>query len=976
MSSVHMPRPPRPGRPRPPRGPRSQALSGPAPWLLGVLVLLAGLVLFSRFWTDWLWFKNLGVGQVFSTRLATGLVLFAVSALLMTATVAGNLMVAHRMRPRTRRNAGSPLVDRTLDLVDARHRATILSTAIAFGLLSGLSAFAHRDTFLAWRNATSFATQDPWFAKDVAFYAFDLPWWRFLLSQAYWILGVTTLLVAALHFMMGALQSFTVTQTPRGQVVTRNHTPMSGAAQSHLSILCGLLMLAYAVQNWLDRYNYSVTDNWLFTGVGYTDLHASVVAKNVLALIALLCAALFFLNAKLRRWSIPVASTVLMVVSSLILSGIYPAVVQRFDVQPKGPNRERAYIEANINATRQAYGISDVEIAEDHDVTTTVSAGQLKSDAAALPGIRLIDPALIGPTFEQLQQVRGYYSFPSVLDVDRYTIDKQATDAVVAAREISAEDIPDKSWTNLHTVYTHGFGMVAAYGNTRQPNGEPSWIARDIPTVGQLEEKQSRIYFGERTTNYAVVGAPEGTAPVELDTPGGGSKGVNETRNTYDGAGGVGIGNWLIRSMFALRFGDANILLSTDRVNEASRILYDRTPRERVMKVAPWLTIDSDIYPAVVDGRVVWLVDGYTTTSRYPNSQTVDLRGATTDSVTASRQRTQPVSYMRNSVKAVVDALDGDVTLYAWDEADPILQTWQKVYPGIVQPRAAVPDSLLEHMRYPADLFKVQREVLGRYHTTNPETWFQQSDLWEVPNDPVSGDGQKEAPNYLSIKWPGDSEPVFSQTSVMVPRGRENLGAYIAVNADASHEDYGRMRVLKLSDAQQVAGPGQTFNAMNTDENVAAKLRPYMMQGSAQAKWGNLLTIPLGGGLLYVSPVYTQQSTTTGGYMVLRFVVVRFGEHIGIGTTLQEALDSVFKGDAGASTGEDGTQTKPGTTPKPQPAPTTPAQKQAAAKQLLNQAATAFEAADAALKKGDLAGYQKQLGVARQKIQAADKLLG
>ena len=966
---------PRPNPARPARRRNQRGAQNPVPWIVAGLALLATMLLGSRLWTDWLWFKNLGVGQVFRTRLVTGIVLFVVFGGLMAAVVALNLVLAYRMRPRTRSAANSALLGRTRDLVDARQRVTITAISLGLGLLCGLAAFANRDTFLAWRNATAFGTADQWFNKDVAFYAFDLPWWRFLLSQGYWILGTATLLVAATHFMLGALQSFTVTQTARGQVVTRNHTPMAGPAQAHLSVLCGLLMLLYAVQNWLDRYNYSISDNWLFTGVGYTDLHARVVAKNVLALIALLCAVLFFANARLRRWSIPVASVVLMVVSSLILSGIYPAVVQRFDVQPKGPNRERQYIEANITATREAYGIADVEVAEDHDVTTTVSAGQLKSDAEALPGIRLIDPALIGPTFEQLQQVRGYYSFPPVLDVDRYTIDATPTDAVVAAREISAEDIPDKSWTNLHTVYTHGFGVVAAYGNTRQPNGEPAWIARDIPTVGKLGEEQSRIYFGERTTDYAIVGAPEGTAPVELDTPGGGSQGVNETRNTYDGTGGVGIGNPLVRAMFALRFGDANIILSTDRVNEASRILYDRTPRERVMKVAPWLTIDSDIYPAVVDGRIVWIVDGYTTTSRYPNSQTVDLRAATDDSVQASRQRTQPVSYMRNSVKAVVDALDGDVTLYAWDEQDPILKTWEKVYPGIVQPKDSIPAEMLQHMRYPADLFKVQRQVLGRYHTTNPETWFQQSDLWEVPNDPVSGGGQKEAPNYLSIKWPGDAEPVFSQTSVMVPRGRENLGAYIAVNADASHDEYGRMRVLKLSDAQQVAGPGQTFNAMNTDEDVAAKLRPYLMQGSAQAKWGNLLTIPLGGGLLYVSPVYTQQSTTSGGYMVLRFVVVRFGEHIGIGSTLQEALDSVFKGDAGASTGEQGTEPATTNPDRPSKQPTTAAEKRAAAQQLLAQAESAFTAADAALRKGDLATYQKQLELAKARVEAATRML-
>ncbi len=938
------------------------------------LVVLLGMVV-SRVWTDWLWFSELRQAQVFSTRLVAGIMLFIVFGGLMAAAVLGNLVLAARMRPRTRPVATSTLVNRTRDALGGRQRLSMAAAASLLGLMAGVAGWSSRDLFLAWRNASPFGTRDPWFDKDVGFYVFDYPWWRFVLQQGWWIVGVSTLLVAVMHVLTGAAQSFTVTTTTHGQtIVSRRPARLSSGAQAHLSVLAGLMLVLYAVSCYLDRYGYAMSNNWLFTGISYADLHARVVARNVIAVIALVCATLLFVNARVRRWVIPSMAIALMLVSSLLVQGIYPAVVQRFDVQPKGPAKEHDYIAANIDATRNAYGLTGVKVTEDYDVTTTATAGQLRADAEALPGIRLIDPSMVAPTFEQLQQVRGYYSFPSVLDVDRYTIDGQFTDAVIAAREIDRNDIPDKSWTNLHTVYTHGYGVVAAYGNRRQDNGEPSWIARDIPTTGALKETQSRIYYGERTDTFAVVGAPEGTAPVELDTPGGGSKGATETRNTYDGKGGVSIGNLAVRAMYAIRFGDVNLLLSTGRVNDSSKILYDRTPRDRVQKVAPWLTVDSQAYPAVVDGRVVWIVDGYTTSARYPNSNQVDLKASTTDSLATTRQASQRVNYIRNSVKAVVDAYDGTVTLYGWDESDPILKTWQKVYPNLVQPRSAIPASLLAHMRYPADLFKIQREVLGRYHTTNPDTWFQQSDLWEVPNDPISGHGAKEAPNYLTIKWPGDPAPVFSQTSVMVPKGRENLGAYIAVNADASSKDYGTLRVLKLSDRQQVAGPGQTYNAMNTDETVAGKLRPYMMQGSAQAHFGNLLTIPVGGGLLYVSPIYTQQSTTSGGYLVLRFVVVRFGEHIGIGSTLQEALDSVFKGDAGASTGEGGAApTKPGSTTPTAPSP--PVKGQAAAQTALTAAAKAFDAADAALKAGDLATYQKQLAVAKQQVLAAEAAL-
>lgn len=964
---------PRPGRPA---GRVAGARSHPGVYravlALGALVLLAVGV--SRLWTDLLWFRQLGFGEVFTTRLVTGLVLFAVLFAVMAGVLGGNLLLAQRLRPGNRRSS-SRMVDQAQRVLTAQRRLAVGLPALVAATMAGISGFLQRDTYLAWRHGTSFGTTDPWFGKDVSFYVFSYPWWRFLLGQALWVVGLSAFAVGVAHFLTGALRTFTVGTGPDGQPLLRRQDPaLRGPAQAHLSVLMGVLMLLLAVRSWLDRYGYSVDNNWLFTGIGWTDLHTRVEAKNVMVAIYLVVALVFFVNAWLRRGSVAITALVLALVSGMLLQGIYPAVVQRFTVQPKGPAKELAYIDANIRATRTAFGIDNVQVTDDQKVTTTVSAGQLTADAEALPGIRLIDPSLIAPTFEQLQQVRGYYAFPDVLDVDHYALGGKQTDAVVAVREIDSSQVPDASWTNLHTVYTHGHGLVAAYGNRRQDNGEPSWITRDIPITGQIKQTEPRIYFGQRANTYAVVGAPAGSAPVELDTPGGGSKGAAETRNTYDGSGGVAIGNPLVRAMYAIRFHDLNLLLSTSRVNSASRILYDRTPRERVRAVAPWLTTDSDTYPAVVGGRVVWVVDGYTTSALYPDSNQVDLKATTTDSQLGSRQQQQVVNYVRNSVKAVVDAYDGSVKLYAWDESDPVLQTWQKAYPGLVLPKASIPTELKAHLRYPADLFKLQRQVLGRYHTTNPETWFQQSDLWEVPNDPVAlpgqGSDQKEAPNYLSIKWPGDASPVFSLTSTMVPKGRENLGAYLAVNADATSKDYGRLRVLKLSDEQQVPGPGQTFNAMNTDETVASKLRPYLMQGSAQARFGNLLTIPVGGGLLYVSPVYTQQSTTSGGYLVLRFVVVRFGEHIGIGTTLQEALDNVFKGDAGASTGE-GAQSS-SSKPTSTPAPTG----KAAAQAYLTQASKAFAQADAALRKGDLTTYQKQLATARELLVKAQKALG
>ncbi|MCL2316046.1 MAG: UPF0182 family protein [Actinomycetia bacterium] len=975
-----------------------------------VAIVVIGLAVTSRVWTEVLWYRSVEASAVYVTRLGAGLGLFAVFGLIMGGAIAGNLVIARRMgaSPPPR-----PVADRPPMGALLTSRAVVIVPAAFIGLLTGLSASAEADTLLAWLKRTPFGVTDPYFGKDIGFFVFSLPWWQFVCAMLMATLVISGLAAAVMHLVDGSLRHAPIRlRMPVGDGAAAPDVevsnPFGRRAQAHLSVLVGLILVVLGVQSLLGRYAYSFTDNGLFTGIGYTEQHSRIVAKLVLAIIAFICAGVFFANAALRRWAIAVSAIVLMVVSSLVISVAYPLGVQRFVVRPDEPMVQAPYIKNAIAATRAAYGIQDADIA-DYSAQTQATAGQLKADAEALPGIRLMDPSVVAPTFEQLQQVRGYYSFPTDLDVDRYTIDGTMTDAIVAAREIDRTGMPDHSWNNLHTVFTHGYGLVAAYGNQRQPNGEPNWITGDIPPQGALPQTQARIYFGESTTDYAIVGAAPGATPVELDTPGGGTSST-ETRNTYDGTGGVPVGNWWHRLLFALKFQDLNMLLS-DRVNPYSKMLYDRLPAQRVSKVAPWLTIDGDPFPAIVDGRLTWIVDCFTTSDRYPESQRVDLSQATSDSTTkpAYSYGASTINYMRNSVKATVDALDGTVTLYAWDASDPILQTWDKVFPGLLQPKSAISADLLAHLRYPQDLFKVQRQILGRYHATDSNTWYQQSDLWQVPDDPRSS-GLKEPPYYLSIKWPTDAAPVFSLTSTYVPSSRNNLGGYLAVVADASAPDYGNLRVLRLSDAQQIPGPGQTYNAISTDQTVAAKLFPFTSNGAAKPVYGNLLTLPLGGGLIYVQPIYTQRvvsSGTAGSYPVLRFVAVRFGDQIAIGDTLQQALDTVFQGDAGATTGEQvtpGTTSPPGnattppttspttpSTPSPSQTPTTGPSETASptitappesagptqsAQEALNAASRAFAAASQALQNGDLAEYQRQIGIAQQQVAAAQSALG
>lgn len=955
----------RPARSQPPPSGRHGNV-GVWRWvLLGAFVLLFGFWLFSRMWTDWLWFRSLGMASVYTTQLGTAIVLFLVFGLLMTAIVGFNAWLALRLRPKVRSRSESLMVARSRELLERRTGIAIVLPAAFIGLLAGLAAAAQTSTYLAWSNRTPFGVSDPWTGMDASFFVFDYPWLRFLAGFLLAALVIATLMSLALHFVVGALSTMNprvITSSGAGRPLG---SPFSPSAQTHLSILFALILVVWAGQLLLDRYSYPISSGGMFTGVGYTDNNARTTAKLIMVVIALLCATLFMINAKVRRWSLAGLSIVVMLVTSLVISGIYPALLQQIVVRPSEQDREWEYIQANINATRQAFGLDGVEITEGYTAKTDVSAGQLKADAEALPAIRLMDPSMIGPTFEHLQQVRGYYSFPTVLDVDRYQIEGKQTDIVLAAREVDVNNIADQSWNNLHTVYTHGYGLVAAQGNQAQSNGEPVWAAGGIPPVGPMPKHEPRIYFGELATQYVVVGAPEGTEPVEFDQPTG-TQG-DASKNTYAGKGGVAIGNPITRLSYAMRFGDANLLLS-NRVNSESKILYDRQPIHRVTEVAPWLTWDQDTYPAVVNGRVVWIVDGYTTTANFPNSQRTDLRAATSDAVSDQMrlQQERPVNYMRNSVKGIVDALDGTVTLYAWDENEPILQTWMKVFPEVVQKKSSIPAELLQHLRYPQDLFKVQRHMLTRYHTTNPLTWVQSSDVWTVPEDPVKAGGKKEPPYYLSIKWPGDEGPIFSQTATFVPSGRQNLRAYMAVNADASSPDYGKIRILQMDDANQIAGPGQTMNAITTDPVVAERLRPFLNQGSATAMYGNLMTLPLGGGLLYVLPIYTERQVGSAGYPALQFVAVRFGEHVGIGETLQEALDSVFGGDSGAQTEEDPAKEPPTTTP--------PSGVDAQISKLLGEADASFAAADASLKAGDLAGYQKHIADARAKVAQALEL--
>jgi uncharacterized membrane protein (UPF0182 family) len=606
----------------------------------------------------------------------------------------------------------------------------------------------------------------------------------------------------------------------------------------------------------------------------------------------------------------------------------------------------------------------------DYAANVIPEPGALRNDARTTSSIRIMDPALVGDAFRQLEQYRQYYSFPNRLHVDRYAVDGETRDTIIAVRELNQAGLGEsQSWYNSSVVYTHGFGLVAAYGNKVDSDGKPLFFQSGIPTVGDLGDFEPRIYFGANSPTYSIVGAPAGADPLEFDFPAGEGE-SNETYTTFTGSGGPLVGNIFTRIAYSLKFQSEQILLS-DAINAESQILYNRSPAERIAEVAPYLTVDTEIYPAVVDGRIKWIVDGYTTTTQYPYSNLESFNLSILDSSSETFNRdTSEVNYIRNSVKATVDAYDGSVDIYQWDEQDPLLKAWMNLYPDTVQPKSAMSGDLMAHVRYPSDLFKTQRSVLGSYHVTEAGAFYSQQDAWMTPNDPVEGTGlgSLQPPYYLTMQTPGESDSSFSLYSTFIPQStgestRNVLTGYLIANADAGSEagkvsdNYGKLTLLSLPRETVVPGPGQVQNNFNADSEVSSLLN-ILRQGSTNVISGNLLTLPVAGGLLYVQPVYIE-STGETSYPLLEKVLVAFGDQIAFEDSLDQALDALFGGDSGFDGAETETPVTDdsGEETATEPAPTDSGN--TALDEALTAASRALVDKQAALMAGDLAAFAR-----------------
>ncbi len=938
--------------------------------VLGVIAAFFLITMFASLYTDRLWYSSVGYSGVYDTMLWTRVGLFFGFGLLMAASVAGNMVIAYRSRPFHRPDSPEQTgLDRYRDAVAPIRTLLLVSVAGVIGLFAGVAANGKWRTFLLWANRESFHSSDPYFHKDVGFYVFTLPWLHFLVGFVIAVLVLSAITALVVHYLYGGI---------RLQAASDR---MSATATIQLSVLVGLALLAKAVGYWLDRYDLVTSDGSVVTGMGYTDQHSVLPARNIMIGVALICAVLFFVTAWRRVWLLPGVGISLLVVTSILLGLIWPAFVQHFQVDPNRPDKEAPYIEANIAATRAAYDLNSIRQVKQKRAPATAETVQQMIDATTSTPV--VDPALISGAFKQTQAAFGYYTVDDVLDVDHYPIDGVDRAVVIGARELNQSGInsADQNWSNLHTVYTHGSGVIAAFGNQRPPDDiaqspNVEWAQGQDAGQDSLERStgpfESRIYFGEGSPSYSIVGKAPGAPAGELDLT---SEGT-QSRTTYDGGGGVGVGGFFHKLMYAIKFGDANFLLSA-RVTPESRVLYYRDPSERVEKVAPWLTLDTEAYPVVVDKRILWVVDGYTTTDHYPQSERDSFSDMTSDAIDRPPGvRTLPtdqINYMRNSVKATVDAYTGQVTLYAWDETDPILKAWRSAFPDTVLDTDQIPSNLLPHLRYPEDYFKVQRFQYARYHVTDPNDFYNANNQWQVSPDSIRKD-QKQAPIRMFTPDPANGQQTWSLTSSYVPNNKTNLSGFVTADSDPTTADYGKITVEQPRD-QNVPGPAQAYSQLISDPRITRKTQSFRL-GDATPQYGNVISVPLQTGLMYVVPVYaTRTQGDTSSYLTLRYVMVYYGGKSGIGGSLVSAIsDMAGTGPPAPSTGGDnnqgGSNNQGGNNQQPGAKGDN-----AKAQVLLQRAERDFAAADQAQREGRGADWVRLSHRARQEVAQALNLL-
>ena len=896
--------------------PRFSRIAG----LAALLLLALAMPQIVRYYTDWLWFGEVGFRQVFSTILRAQSLLFIGALVVSVAWFALNVRIAVATmgdrRPTfvTREGLEVQLPGRE----QVQRMALAAMTVVA--VLIGLFAAGQWPIWLTFRHGGSFGQADPVLGYDVGFYVFALPFWQVLRGLGQVLVVLAALVAGGLYLVSGSLASG-----------FGRRLSMTRAVRLHLSSLVAVFFLLLAIGAWLSRAEHLLEPTPLIFGASYADVMGRMPAMLLLTAVCILGAALAVVQAyTTRNWPIPVAIGLYLVVS--VGGELYSSALQRFVVSPNEQTRETPYIQHNIDATRRAFGLDGVEERE-LSGDALLTAADIGRNAATLDNVRLWDHQPLLETFGQIQEIRTYYEFGSV-DNDRYRVDGRLRQVMLSARELNSASLPNRTWVNERLTFTHGYGLTLGPVNQVTSEGLPVLFVRDLPpvTTPPFTVDEPSIYYGEFSSDYVVVK----TKTREFHYP----RGDDNVFKEYAGKGGVPLSSFGRKLLFAFRFGAYQMVLSDD-IGPESRILFNRAIGERVRAIAPFLEFDRDPYLVLADGRLFWIYDAYTTSSRYPYSAPVN---------------NGRINYIRNAVKFVIDANDGTTTAYLADTRDPIAAAYGRAFPGMFTPMDRMPAAIREHVRYPEDIFGLQARVYATYHMTQPAVFYNREDQWEVPTTDEGRDARPMQPYYTIMRLPGEREAEFIQMLPYTPRRRDNLAAWLVARSDGEH--YGQLRVFEFPKQKLVFGPRQVVARMNQDQTISPQITLWNQQGS-QVIWGTLMVIPVEESLIYVRPLYLKASG--GRIPELTRVIVAYQNQIVMEETLEEGLARIFGArgapSAPAAATPGGTQTS-APPPAPQTAGAAPA---AGADALAAEAQAHYDRAIAAQRAGDWAKYGEEI---------------
>jgi uncharacterized membrane protein (UPF0182 family) len=929
-------------------------------WTVAVLVLVVGSLL--RFWVDLLWFDELGHRDVLVTRLQWGTAMGIAFGLFTFAVLYGNFVVARRV---ARDDLYVPFLAVGADPEAPEQpvvphfvlRPVMLGIAAIGGVIGGLVMSSRWEVVLRFLGRSDFGVSDPHFGKDASFYVFTMPLLELVARSLQVLIVVTALAVVAAYVATGVIRYTPVPRIARAAIV-------------HLSWLVAAFLVVSAGQFRLSIWNLATSTTGVVAGAGWTDVHARIPGYWLMILASLVLAVLVVLYARRERWRVVGAAVGGWFAASVLLTGIAPAIVQKVVVEPNEQARETKVLTGNIANTRAAFGLDDIATSQFRDERSLDADALLRDNRDTTDNIRLWSPFVLGSVINQEQAIRRYYTFNEP-DVDRYTIDGDYRQLMVSVRELDPEAASAApSWTSERLAYTHGYGLVATLPNEVTDQGKPEYLVKDLPPRVTKEGVDFRlerpeVYFGEETHDYVIAGTKQREiSGGDSEDDGGGSN----ARTSYDGDGGIRVGGLMRRIAFAATFRDPRILFS-GQFTDRSRVMFRRQVTERVTSLAPFLTTDSDPYAVVIDGRIKWIVDAYTTSDRFPYSNTPEQsRTQGSAERAADAPDVSKVNYVRNSVKAVVDAYDGGVTLYAMDDGDPILGAWEHIFPDLFTPSSKMSDALRAHLRYPEDLFEVQSSLWRRYHMTDVSDFFQREDEWAIP---TLGNSEMEA-YYVLAKLPkakADSPAELLLIRPFTPRGKKNMVAYMVAHSDG--ERYGDLDTLELSTQETTQGPSQVQALIKQDSDVAQQVREWTT-GNNKVVWGNLLVLPIEQSLLYVQPVYLQNSEAE--IPEFRKVALALGDVVAWGDDYQQAVEALLA-ERGDDVNEQGGEDDAGGEPEPElPVPGSGDLADLSredAIELLGKVSAAYDAAEACQRKADTVCFAEQVERVRQLLDDA-----